>query len=114
VLLAGIDFRDHDVVQHERMDMAGWASRSPRVKWQLRGATMSARQRARDLMPKSIVQCSEREDLADELRVMEQKKIRRLSVIRVDGRYVEPSGVSRAASGTLTGEVLAAVPAHHA
>lgn len=72
---------------------------------------------ARDVMTKGIVYCNEGEDLADAVRVMEQKKIRRLPVINDAKRMVgmlSLGDVSHAGSRTLTGEVMAAVSAHHA
>jgi CBS domain-containing protein len=72
---------------------------------------------ARDVMTKGIVYCSESEDLADALRIMEQKKIRRLPVINDKKRMVgilSLGDISHAASHELSGEVMAAVSAHHA
>jgi CBS domain-containing protein len=72
---------------------------------------------ARDIMSKGIVYCSEAEDLADALRIMEQKKIRRLPVLDENKRMVgmlSLGDISHAASRELTGEVMAAVSAHHA
>lgn len=72
---------------------------------------------ARDVMTKGIVYCNEGADLADAVRVMEQKKIRRLPVINDDKRMVgilSLGDVSHAGSRALTGEVMAAVSAHHA
>lgn len=72
---------------------------------------------ARDVMTKGIVYCNEGEELADAVRIMEQKKIRRLPVINDDKRMVgilSLGDVSHAGSRTLAGEVMAAVSAHHA
>lgn len=72
---------------------------------------------ARDIMSKGIVYCSEAEDLADALRIMEQKKIRRLPVLNENKRMVgmlSLGDISHAASRELAGEVMAAVSAHHA
>jgi CBS domain-containing protein len=72
---------------------------------------------ARDIMSKGIVYCSESEDLADALRIMEQKKIRRLPVLNENKRMVgvlSLGDISHAASRELAGEVMAAVSAHHA
>ena len=72
---------------------------------------------ARDIMSKGIVYCSEAEDLADALRIMEQKKIRRLPVLNDKKRMVgmlSLGDISHAASHELAGEVMAAVSAHHA
>lgn len=72
---------------------------------------------ARDVMTKGIVYCNESEDLADAVRVMEQKQIRRLPVLNEDKRMVgmlSLGDVSHAGSRSLTGEVMAAVSAHHA
>lgn len=72
---------------------------------------------ARDIMSKGIVYCSEAEDLADALRIMEQKKIRRLPVLNDNKRMVgmlSLGDISHAASRELAGEVMAAVSAHHA
>lgn len=72
---------------------------------------------ARDVMTKGIVYCNESEDLADAVRVMEQKQIRRLPVLNEAKRMVgmlSLGDVSHAGSRSLTGEVMAAVSAHHA
>jgi CBS domain-containing protein len=71
---------------------------------------------ARDIMSKGIIYCSEAEDLADALRIMEQKKIRRLPVLNENKRMVgmlSLGDISHAASHELAGEVMAAVSAHH-
>ena len=71
---------------------------------------------ARDVMTKGIVYCNESEDLADAVRVMEQKQIRRLPVLNEAKRMVgmlSLGDVSHAGSRSLTGEVMAAVSAHH-
>lgn len=72
---------------------------------------------ARDIMSKGIIYCTEAEDLADALRIMEQKKIRRLPVLNENKRMVgmlSLGDISHAASHELAGEVMAAVSAHHA
>ena len=72
---------------------------------------------ARDIMSKGIIYCSEAEDLAGALRIMEQKKIRRLPVLNENKRMVgmlSLGDISHAASHELAGEVMAAVSAHHA
>jgi CBS domain-containing protein len=71
---------------------------------------------ARDVMTKGIVYCNEAEELADAVRVMEQKKIRRLPVLNEGKRMVgmlSLGDVSHAGSRALTGEVMSAVAAHH-
>lgn len=71
---------------------------------------------ARDVMTKGIVYCREDEDLDDALRIMEQKKIRRLPVINDKKRMVgmlSLGDVSHAASHELSGELVTAVSAHH-
>lgn len=73
--------------------------------------------KAGDVMTKGIIFCSESEELDDALRIMEQKKIRRLPVIDDKKRMVgmlSLGDISRAASRELTGEVVAAVAEHHA
>ena len=76
-------------------------------------ATMTAR----DVMTKGIIYCTESEELDDALRIMEQKKIRRLPVINDKKRMVgilSVGDVSHAATHELSGEVMAAVSDHHA
>lgn len=71
---------------------------------------------ARDVMTKGIVYCKDDEDLTDAVRIMEQKKIRRLPVLNDKKRMVgilSLGDVSHAGSRTLTGEVMAAVSSHH-
>lgn len=84
-----------------------------------RGLTDSkdpAKLTARDVMTKGIIYCRESEDLSEAARIMEQKKVRRLPVLDEDKRMVgmlSLGDVSHAGSRTLTGEVAAAVSAHH-
>jgi CBS domain-containing protein len=71
---------------------------------------------AGEIMSKGIVHCSETEDLADALRIMEQKQIRRLPVLNESKRMVgmlSLGDISHAAPRELVGEVVAAVSAHH-
>jgi CBS domain-containing protein len=73
--------------------------------------------KAGDVMTKGIIYCSESEELDDALRIMEQKKIRRLPVLNDKKRMVgmlSLGDISRAASHELTGEVMSAVAEHHA
>ncbi len=77
----------------------------------------SASLTARDVMSKGIFYCNDSEDLEDALRIMEQKQVRRLPVINDKKRMVgmlSIGDVGDAASHELTGEVVAAVSAHHA
>jgi CBS domain-containing protein len=72
---------------------------------------------ARDVMSKGIVYCNDTEDLEDALRMMEQKQLRRLPVINDKKRMVgmlSLGDIAHAASHELSGEVTAAVSAHHA
>jgi CBS domain-containing protein len=72
---------------------------------------------ARDVMTKGIVYCSDHEELGDALRIMEQKKLRRLPVVNDKKRLVgilSIGDVSHAATAELTGEMMAAVAGHHA
>ena len=71
---------------------------------------------ARDVMTEGVVYCRDTEDLDDALRIMENKKIRRLPVIDDNKRMVgilSLGDVSHAASREMTGELAAAVSAHH-
>jgi CBS domain-containing protein len=72
---------------------------------------------ARDVMSKGILYCRETEDLEDAMRIMEQKQVRRLPVINDKKRMVgmlSLGDVAHAASHELSGEMTAAVSAHHA
>ncbi len=72
---------------------------------------------ARDVMSKGIIYCTDTEDLDDALRLMEVNRIRRLPVINDKKRMVgmlSIGDVSHATSREMSGEVLAAVSAHHA
>jgi CBS domain-containing protein len=76
-----------------------------------------ARLTARDVMSKGILYCNDTEDLEDALRIMEQKQVRRLPVINDKKRMVgmlSLGDIAHAASHELSGEVTAAVSAHHA
>ena len=71
----------------------------------------------RDAMSKGIVYCQEDEDIEDAVRIMEQKKIRRLPVLNSKKRMVgmlSLGDVSSKVPETLAGEVARAVTAHHA
>jgi CBS domain-containing protein len=75
-----------------------------------------ARLTARDVMSKGILYCNDTEDLEDALRIMEQKQVRRLPVINDKKRMVgmlSLGDVAHSASHELSGEVTAAVSAHH-
>ena len=72
---------------------------------------------ARDIMSKGIFYCNDTEELEDALRIMEQKQVRRLPVINDKKRMVgmlSLGDIAHAASHELSGEVTAAVSAHHA
>lgn len=72
---------------------------------------------ARDVMSEGIVYCRDTEELGDALRIMEDKKIRRLPVIDENKRMVgmlSLGDVSHSASREMTGELASSVSAHHA
>jgi CBS domain-containing protein len=72
---------------------------------------------ARDVMTKGIVYCSDTEEVADAVRIMKQKQIRRLPVLDENKRMVgilTLGDVSHTVSHEITGEVPAAVSDHHA
>lgn len=73
--------------------------------------------KARDVMTKGIVFCREEVDLDEAIGIMQQKLIRRLPVINEQRRMVgilSLGDVSHAGPPETSGEVLAAVSAHHA
>jgi CBS domain-containing protein len=68
-------------------------------------------------MSKGIFYCRDSEELEDALRIMEQKQVRRLPVINDQKRMVGILSLGDIADATpheLSGEVVAAVSAHHA
>lgn len=72
---------------------------------------------ARDVMSKGIVFCRDTEDVEDAVRIMEQKRIRRLPVLDENKRMVgmlSLGDVAHGASREISGEALTAVSAHHA
>jgi len=72
---------------------------------------------ARDVMSKGIFYCRDSEELEDAMRIMEQKQVRRLPVINDQKRMVGILSLGDIADATpheLSGEVVAAVSAHHA
>ncbi|HXF54064.1 MAG TPA: CBS domain-containing protein [Hyphomicrobiaceae bacterium] len=76
-----------------------------------------ARTSAREVMTKGIVYCRDNEELGDALRIMEQKKLRRLPVINDKKRMVgmlSLGDIAHSASRELTGEMVSAVAEHHA
>jgi CBS domain-containing protein len=77
----------------------------------------AAKLTARDVMSKGILYCNDTEELEDALRIMEQKQVRRLPVINDRKRMVgmlSLGDIAHAASHEMSGEVTAAVSAHHA
>lgn len=71
---------------------------------------------ARDVMTEGIVYCRDSEELDDALRIMESKQIRRLPVLDEKKRMVgmlSLGDIAHAASHELSGELVAAVSAHH-
>lgn len=71
---------------------------------------------ARDIMSRDIVFCTEEEEVEDALHLMEEKRIRRLPVLGPDQRMVgmlSLGDISHAVDRSLTGELTAAVSAHH-
>ena len=72
---------------------------------------------ARDIMTKGIVFCRDTEDVDDAVRIMEQKKIRRLPVLDDNKRLVgmlSLGDIAHCASPLICAETLTAVSAHHA
>jgi CBS domain-containing protein len=72
---------------------------------------------ARDVMSKGIFYCRDTEELEDAMRIMEQKQVRRLPVINGRKRMVGILSLGDIADATpheLSGEIIAAVSAHHA
>ena len=72
---------------------------------------------ARDVMSKGIVFCRDTEELEDAVRIMEQKKIRRLPVLDEKKRMVgmlSLGDIAHAAPRQVAATTLAAVSGHHA
>ena len=72
---------------------------------------------ARDCMSKGIVCCRDSEEVEDAMRIMEQKRIRRLPVLDDKKRLVGMLSLGDVAHCTpekLCGRVLSSVAAHHA
>ncbi len=73
--------------------------------------------RAREVMTKGVVFCRDEVELDEAIGIMQQKLIRRLPVINEQRRMVgilSLGDVSHAGPEQRSGEVLAAVSAHHA
>ena len=71
---------------------------------------------ANDVMTKGIVYCKDSEEVDDAVRIMEQKKIRRLPVLNEKKRMVgilSMGDVSHATSREVSGEMVEAVADHH-
>jgi len=71
---------------------------------------------ARDVMTKGVIWCLDDEELDDAVRIMEQRRVRRLPVIDQNKRMVGMlalGDISNSAPQRLAGEVLSAVSAHH-
>ena len=72
--------------------------------------------KARDVMTEGITYCRETESLIDAVKIMEEKRIRRLPVIGDDERLVGMltlGDVSAVASKQLVREVVRVVASHH-
>ena len=77
----------------------------------------AANMTARDVMSKGIVYCRDTEELEDAVRIMEQKKIRRLPVLDEKKRMVgmlSLGDIAHAAPRQVAATTLAAVSSHHA
>jgi CBS domain-containing protein len=71
---------------------------------------------ARDVMSKGIVFCRDTEEVEDAVRIMEQKRIRRLPVLDENKRMIgmlSIGDVAHSASHEISGETISAVSAHH-
>lgn len=71
---------------------------------------------ARDVMTKGVTFCRDDQDLGDALRLMEEKRIRRLPVLNKDKRMIgilSLGDISGSGHRELAGEVLQSVSAHH-
>jgi CBS domain-containing protein len=71
---------------------------------------------ARDVMSKGIVYCRDTEEVEDAVRIMEQKKIRRLPVLNEQKRLVgmlSLGDIAHSAPRQISGQTLTAVSAHH-
>ncbi len=72
--------------------------------------------KARDVMTKNVVWCHDTDDIAEAAHLMESKKIRRLPVIDRNKRMVGMLSLgdfAGRAPKSLSGEIVAAVAAHH-
>ena len=72
---------------------------------------------AREVMSKGVFFCTDTEEVEDALRIMEKNQVRRLPVINSKKRMVgmlSIGDISHATSHEMSGEVIAAVSAHHA
>jgi CBS domain-containing protein len=71
---------------------------------------------ARDVMSNGVVYCRDTEDVADAVRIMEQKQIRRLPVLNDQKRLVgvlSLGDIAHHAPRQIAGEALSAVSAQH-
>jgi CBS domain-containing protein len=71
---------------------------------------------ARDVMTSAIIYCRDTEEVADAVRIMESKQIRRLPVIDENKRMVgivALGDISHSGSRDLAAEVMKAVSEHH-
>ena len=72
---------------------------------------------ARDVMSKGIVYCRDTEEVEDAVRIMQQKKIRRLPVLDKNKRMIgmlSLGDVAHSTSHEISGETISEVAAHHA
>lgn len=73
-------------------------------------------QTAKDVMSREIVACREDQELEDAIKLMEQRKIRRLPVLDANDHatgMLTLGDLSHSASRHMSGEVLNCVSAHH-
>ena len=71
---------------------------------------------ARDVMSKGIIYCRDTEEVEDAVRIMQQKKIRRLPVLDKNKRMIgmlSLGDVAHSTSHEISGETISEVAAHH-
>ena len=71
---------------------------------------------ANDVMTTRVVCCAPDDDLAEAIKIMENKQIRRLPVVEADQKLVgmlSLGDISHKVGAGLSGEILRAVSAHH-
>ncbi|MFM7085208.1 MAG: CBS domain-containing protein [Hyphomicrobium sp.] len=111
--------REHDVGAipiHEKNKLIGMVTDRDIVVRALANGRDLSHQTAKDIMSNGIIACRENQKLEDAIKLMEERKIRRLPVLDENDNatgMLTLGDLSHSATLQMSGEVLTCVSAHH-